>query len=117
MSHNVAPRATTHYIYRGDRTAVIDGVPLNIRLSEPELVYILEHSGATLLVATVEFADRARAVAESVGIRVVVGGSADGADEYESLLAQAGAPVRRETDERGCWRSTTPRGRRAVRRA
>ena len=156
MSHNVAPRATTHYIYRGDRTAVIDGalrltyadlyrrvghvtaalealgvrpgdrvaalcansavmlelhsavpahgsvlVPLNIRLSEPELVYILEHSGATLLVATVEFADRARAVAESVGIRVVVGGSADGADEYESLLAQAGAPVRRETDERG----------------
>ncbi|MFE0750889.1 AMP-binding protein [Gordonia sp. NPDC058843] len=76
-------------------------VPLNIRLAEPELVYILEHSGATLLVATVEFADLARAVAAEVGIRLVIGGSADGADEYEALLAEAGEPVRRTPDERG----------------
>ncbi|WP_238421588.1 AMP-binding protein [Gordonia sp. 'Campus'] len=76
-------------------------VPLNVRLSEPELTYILEHSGASVLVATVEFAARARAVGEAVGVRVVIGGSADGSDEYERLLANAGAPVRRDTDERG----------------
>ncbi|MXP24393.1 AMP-binding protein [Gordonia sp. HNM0687] len=74
-------------------------VPLNIRLSEAELAYILDHSGARLLVATHEFADTARSVAEAVGIRVVIAGGAD--DEYESLLSTDSAPEWRDVDERG----------------
>ncbi|GAC68360.1 AMP-binding protein [Gordonia soli] len=76
-------------------------VPLNIRLSERELTYILSHSGAAVLIATVEFADRARAVGEAVGVRVLVAGEVDGRDEYEELLARADEPVRREPEERG----------------
>ncbi|MEE4025088.1 AMP-binding protein [Gordonia sp. PKS22-38] len=74
-------------------------VPLNIRLSEAELGYILEHSGATLLVATAEFAEAARTIADAAGIRVIVAGGAD--DEYEALLTTATAPVWRDADERG----------------
>ncbi|MFW0783548.1 AMP-binding protein [Gordonia sp. CPCC 206044] len=71
-------------------------VPLNIRLSEPELSYILDHSGASVLVATVEFAERARAVGAAAGVRVVVE-----LDDYESLLVDGGESVWREPDERG----------------
>ncbi|MYR07798.1 AMP-binding protein [Gordonia sp. SID5947] len=74
-------------------------VPLNIRLSEAELIYIVEHSGACLLVATVEFAESARAVGAAAGIRVLVSGDAD--DEYETLLDGAGEAVWRDVDERG----------------
>ncbi|MCG7632331.1 AMP-binding protein [Gordonia McavH-238-E] len=102
--HVAALCANSHVMLELHSAAPAHGsvlVPLNVRLSEPELTYILEHSGASVLVSTVEFADRAQAVGEAVGIRVVIGGSADGSDEYERLLADAGAPVRRDTDERG----------------
>ncbi|NED61416.1 AMP-binding protein, partial [Streptomyces sp. SID10244] len=66
-------------------------VPLNIRLSEVELSYIVEHSGASLLVATVEFAEAARAVGATAGVRVLVSGDAD--DEYRTLLDGAPEPV------------------------
>ena len=62
-------------------------VPMNIRLSVGELAYILEHSGARLLIATEELADAARKIAESTGVRLVLGGSPD--TEYERLLANA----------------------------
>ncbi|MBD1321472.1 AMP-binding protein [Gordonia hankookensis] len=75
-------------------------VPLNIRLSEVELVYIIEHSGATLLVATAEFAERAHVVGAATGVRVVVAAS-EPSDEYEQLLRGASEPVYREPDERG----------------
>ncbi|KXX55870.1 AMP-binding protein [Rhodococcus sp. LB1] len=74
-------------------------VPLNIRLSEPELMYILSHSGASLLITTDEFADRARAVAAASGIRLVVAGGES--DEYEDLLAAEVTSVRREPQECG----------------
>ena len=74
-------------------------VPLNIRLSEAELGYILDHSGARLLVATHEFADTARSVAEPIGIRVVIAGGTD--DQYESLLTTSSTPIWRDVDERG----------------
>ncbi|NDZ92782.1 long-chain-fatty-acid--CoA ligase [Streptomyces sp. SID6673] len=74
-------------------------VPLNIRLSEVELSYIVEHSGASLLVATVEFAEAARAVGATAGVRVLVSGDAD--DEYRTLLDGAPEPVWRNVDERG----------------
>lgn len=62
-------------------------VPLNIRLSPDELGYIVQHSGAALLVADEQFAAAAAAVGAAVGIPVVVAGGAD--DGYEQLLAGA----------------------------
>lgn len=78
-------------------------VPLNIRLSEDELIYILTHSGARLLVATVEFAERARAVGAATGVPVVVAGDegVGTGDAYERMLDAAQEPVYREPDERG----------------
>jgi len=70
-------------------------VPINTRLAPAEMSFIVEHSGASLLVATAEFAEVARAVAAQTGVRLVVAG-----DEYESLLAAAPSPTNEEIDER-----------------
>jgi fatty-acyl-CoA synthase len=59
-------------------------VPLNIRLSVDELSYVVEHSGARVLVATRELADTARQVAERLAVRLVLEG-----EEYDGLLAAA----------------------------
>ena len=73
-------------------------VPLNIRLSELEQTYILEHCSASLIVATHEFAGRARAIGSKLGIQVLVAGGDD--DEYEARLRctdPAPVPVTDET--------------------
>ena len=80
------------------RAAVL--VSLNIRLTETELDFILEHSGATLLVATHEFAEIARSLSERIGIPLLLADE-DGTGDYETELAVAvPAPVVVE-DERG----------------
>ena len=63
-------------------------VPMNVRLSPLELAYILENSGARILIATHEFAESARALSTSTGVRVIVAGSSTGdqSSEYEMLL-------------------------------
>ena len=61
-------------------------VPMNTRLSIQELAYILEHSGASLLVTTPELAETAREVASLSGIRLIESGPAS---EYERLLEDA----------------------------
>jgi len=70
-------------------------VPINTRLAQAEMSFIVEHSGASLLVATAEFAEVASAVAAHTRVRLVVAG-----DEYESLLAAAPSPTNEEIDER-----------------
>jgi fatty-acyl-CoA synthase len=62
-------------------------VPINIRLSADEIVYILEHSGARVLVATHEFAEVARATARRAGVRLLIAGGNE--DAYEGWLASA----------------------------
>jgi fatty-acyl-CoA synthase len=62
-------------------------VPVNVRLSADEIVYIVEHSGAKLLVATDEFAETARDVAGRVGLRLLIAGGEG--DHYEAWLASA----------------------------
>ena len=75
-------------------------VSVNIRLALDEMAYIVEHSGASLLIATHEFADVARQLAERTQVSVLVAGGDD--DEYEPWLADAKpSPADRpELDER-----------------
>ena len=75
-------------------------VPLNTRLKPAELGYVLEHSGASVLLASTELADTARQAALQVpGLRVVVGG--EQGSEYEQLLADASPYELKVKDERG----------------
>src|SRR5579871_1117908 len=62
-------------------------VPINIRLSPREIAYILENSGARILIASVELAEVARALRSTSGLRLIVAG--DASSEYEQLLASA----------------------------
>src|ERR1700686_4467035 len=59
-------------------------VPMNIRLSPREMAYILENSGARILIATHEFAESARTLSSSTGVRLILAG--DASSEYEELL-------------------------------
>lgn len=72
-------------------------VPLNVRLSVNELAYVVEHSGASLLVATVELSEIAREVAAATGVRCVIAGGP--ADEYEQLLDGSAAAIDAEVGE------------------
>ena len=68
-------------------------VPINWHFSVDEIAYVLENSGASVLVADAEYAEQAAAAAEQagVGVRVAFGGSIDGFADYEDLLASASA--------------------------
>jgi fatty-acyl-CoA synthase len=102
---------------RGDRVAALcvnshvmlelhNGVPmrgavlvtLNIRLSAEELVTIVAHSGAEVLVATVELEALAREVATATGARLVLAGGES--DDYEQRLAAAAPAPLPCSDER-----------------
>ncbi|HZD38932.1 MAG TPA: acyl--CoA ligase family protein [Actinomycetes bacterium] len=74
-------------------------VPLNIRLATDELAWILDHSGAKVLIATQELAERAAEAAGRAGIRLILAGGAG--DEYEQLLAEARPLDVPCADERG----------------
>ncbi len=65
-------------------------VPINIRLSLQEMAYILENSGARVLIAAQEFAEMATALSASANVRVILAGGAS--SEYEELL-QSSEPV------------------------
>lgn len=73
-------------------------VSLNIRLALDELKFIVDHSGAKLIVATQEFADIARKLGRETGVRVVVAG--EPSDEYECLLSGARPAPTEIADER-----------------
>jgi fatty-acyl-CoA synthase len=50
-------------------------VPMNIRLSVTEMAYVIEHSGARLIVATQELAEFARNLSAQTGVRLMLAGS------------------------------------------
>src|SRR5579863_2243040 len=72
-------------------------VPINIRLSSQEMAYILENSGARMLIATHEFSETARALSASTGVRLILAG--DRSSEYEELLRSAEPYPTALTDE------------------
>jgi fatty-acyl-CoA synthase len=73
-------------------------VTLNTRLSEEEMAGLLAHSGASVLVATSEFADRARRLADRASLPCFVAGGSG--DSYEEWIADAGASEPAPADER-----------------
>src|SRR5690242_20361376 len=93
-------------------------VTLNTRLSDAEVAALIEHSGASVLVATREFADRARRLASQAGLPCVAeagpgetgpgetGSGEDGSgeggsgDSYEEWIAGAEAASPAAVDER-----------------
>ena len=70
-------------------------VALNMRLTADDLAYIIEHSGARVLIFDPEFAETARAIAAKVSVRLMTG------EEYETLLASAQPHSEPVADERG----------------
>ena len=62
-------------------------VSLNTRLSATEMAGLLAHCGASILVATHEFAGQARELADEAGLPCVIAGGPD--DGYEAWLAGA----------------------------
>jgi fatty-acyl-CoA synthase len=74
-------------------------VPLNIRLTVDELVHIVEHSGARLLVATLEHAGPAREVAARTGVELLL--ESDASDGYDAAVTRAAPEPGVVEDERG----------------
>jgi fatty-acyl-CoA synthase len=73
-------------------------VPLNTRLSAGEMAGLLAHSGTSALVATHEFADRARQLADRAGLPCFIAGGPD--DSYEAWIADAAEASPGPVDER-----------------
>ena len=73
-------------------------VTLNTRLAEDELAGLLDHSGASVLVATHEFADRARQLAGRAGLPCFIAGGPE--DSYEARIAGADEAMPAPVDER-----------------
>jgi long-chain acyl-CoA synthetase len=68
-------------------------VPVNWHFSAEEIAYVIENSGADVVIADVEFADKVAAAAEQAGagVRIAFGGSIDGFVDYDEVLAGASA--------------------------
>jgi len=116
-SHRLSGLLVGHGVRPGDRVAALctnshvllelhHGVPgcgaalvaLNIRQSEAELLTLLEHSGASVLVATHEFEETARRLGTAAAIPVLVAGSAE--SSYEQGLAASDEHSWEVSDER-----------------
>ncbi|MFD0658701.1 acyl-CoA synthetase [Thermocatellispora tengchongensis] len=65
-------------------------VPLNFRLAAPEIGYMLDHSGATVLIYAPECAEAVRALPDTTALRQIVALDAPGPGErhYETWLAE-----------------------------
>ncbi|MEV4088974.1 AMP-binding protein, partial [Nonomuraea fuscirosea] len=74
-------------------------VPLNFRLAAPEIGYMLDHSGATVLIYAPECAETVLALPVPPPHLVVVGAPAPGESHYETWLA-AGDPTPIDTPVR-----------------
>jgi fatty-acyl-CoA synthase len=66
-------------------------VPLNTRLSQPEMRYIIANAGAKALIATDEFADAAHSLATEIGMAALIGDSPTSALE-DAILSATPAP-------------------------
>ena len=84
-------------------------VTLNTRLSEDEMAALLDHSGSSVLVATREFADRARRLAGRPACRALSRASPTTPTRNGSPAPERPSPGRPTSTS--CWQSTTPAAR------
>jgi fatty-acyl-CoA synthase len=71
-------------------------VPVNFRLAQPEVDYILDNAGAVGIIGDAELGERAAAAAtrlDDVRFHIGVGEVPEGAEEYEAVLESAPADV------------------------
>ena len=73
-------------------------VPLNIRLTEDELIQILKHADPSVLVVTQEFAQKGTSVARATGVPLILDNGPGG--DYETLLERSKPQVLPVSDER-----------------
>ncbi|MFJ8742317.1 fatty acyl-CoA synthetase [Embleya sp. NPDC127516] len=75
-------------------------VPVNFMLTAPEVGYVLEHAGATAVLAGPELTDTAdAALAGRDALRVVFGPAAPGWEPFAALLAEGGPVPELELDD------------------
>ncbi|WP_418648970.1 acyl--CoA ligase family protein (plasmid) [Thauera butanivorans] len=101
LLHNTQAMVEAHF---GVPMAGAVLVSLNTRLSATEFAYILEHSGARILIHDVCFTSvvaEALAHLGSAAPRTVAAGGREADDEYEQLIASAPCHSVSITDERG----------------
>ena len=85
----------THHLLEGYYGVLQAGcvlTPINIRLSPPEIAYVLEHAGATVLCYHRDFqeiVDRARPGLKSLRHAIILEGEDPEALQYETLLSRA----------------------------
>lgn len=76
-------------------------VPMGTRLQTPEIAYIVQHSGAKVLVHDADLVERLPAPTEvpALRLRVSAGGTTHGSESYERLEQGGIAPPLHRTDE------------------
>ena len=78
-------------------------VPVNWHFSTDEVAYVLQNSGAKVLLADAAFAETARAALDQAGVDIGIayGGTIDGFVDYDELIAAASTA---EPDDQGSGR-------------
>jgi acyl-CoA synthetase (AMP-forming)/AMP-acid ligase II len=76
-------------------------VPMGTRLQAPEIAYIVQHSGAKVIVHEADLAPRLPSPQQApmLTVRVCAGGPADGSERYELLERSAQAPAAHRAPE------------------
>ena len=96
-------------------------VTLNTRLSEDEMAALLDHSGSSVLVATSEFADRARRLADRAGLARAFSPAGPATPTRSGSPAPGrpspGRPSPGRSTSTSYWPSTTPAAPRGAPRA
>jgi fatty-acyl-CoA synthase len=84
---NTAPMLEAHFAVPGSGAIL---VPLNFRLAAAEIRNLLAHSGASVVIADTEFADRVQPALDGLEPRPkVIWCTAEGEDDYDRALAAA----------------------------
>ncbi|WP_200846188.1 AMP-binding protein [Mycolicibacterium vanbaalenii] len=98
LAPNTHVMLEAHYGVPGSGSALLT---LNIRLSEQELAWIVDHAEASTLIYDSEWAEKARAIAalSNRPLALVCAGGPD--DEYESMLSSADEFFEPVADENG----------------
>jgi acyl-CoA synthetase (AMP-forming)/AMP-acid ligase II len=74
-------------------------VPMGTRLQTPEIAYIVQHSGAKVLVHDADLVERVPADVPALRLRISAGGATAGSESYERLEQESVVPEVHRADE------------------